>query len=85
MATMASRRVLVIEIKNLSLSNYLDEVYLYLVGFINEMKETNITRNIHLILKFMLKSTKDVDEEIEMFLKCKNTTVTVRRSTSELV
>lgn len=49
MATMASRRVLVIEIKNLSLSNYLDEVYLYLVGFINEMKETNITRNIHLI------------------------------------
>ena len=33
MATMASRRVLVIEIKNLSLSNYLDEVYLYLVGF----------------------------------------------------
>lgn len=85
MATMASRRVLVIEIKNLSLSNYLDEVYLYLVGFINEMKETNITRNIHLILKFMLKSTKDVDEEIEMFLKSKNTTVTVRRSTSELV
>lgn len=84
MATMASRRVLVIEIKNLSLSNYLDEVYLYLVGFINEMKETNITRNIHLILKFMLKSTKDVDEEIEMFLKSKNTTVTVRRSTSEL-
>lgn len=82
---MASRRVLVIEIKNLSLSNYLDEVYLYLVGFINEMKETNITRNIHLILKFMLKSTKDVDEEIEMFLKSKNTTVTVRRSTSELV
>ena len=85
MATMASRRVLVIEIKNLSLSNYLDEVYLYLVGFINEMKETNIMRNIHLILKFMLKSTKDVDEEIEMFLKSKNTTVTVRRSTSELV
>lgn len=85
MATMARRRVLVIEIKNLSLSNYLDEVYLYLVGFINEMKETNITRNIHLILKFMLKSTKDVDEEIEMFLKSKNTTVTVRRSTSELV
>lgn len=85
MATMASRRVLVIEIKNLSLSNYLDEVYLYLVGFINEMKETNITRNIHLILKFILKSTKDVDEEIEMFLKSKNTTVTVRRSTSELV
>ena len=85
MATMASRRVLVIEIKNLSLSNYLDEVYLYLVGFINEMKETNITRNIHLILKFMLKSTKDVDEEIEMFLKSKNTTVTVRRSTSEVV
>ena len=85
MATMASRRVLAIEIKNLSLSNYLDEVYLYLVGFINEMKETNITRNIHLILKFMLKSTKDVDEEIEMFLKSKNTTVTVRRSTSELV
>lgn len=85
MATMASRRVLVIEIKNLSLSNYLDEVYLYLVGFINEMKETNITRNIHLILKFMLKSTKDVDEEIEMFLKSKNTTVTVHRSTSELV
>lgn len=85
MATMASRRVLVIEIKNLSLSNYLDEVYLYLVGFINEMKETNITRNIHVILKFMLKSTKDVDEEIEMFLKSKNTTVTVRRSTSELV
>lgn len=85
MATMASRRVLVIEIKNLSLSNYLDEVYLYLVGFINEMKETNITRNIHLILKFMLKSTKDVDEEIEMFLKSKNTIVTVRRSTSELV
>lgn len=85
MATMASRRVLVIEIKNLSLSNYLDEVYLYLVGFINEMKETNITRNIHLILKFMLKSTKNVDEEIEMFLKSKNTTVTVRRSTSELV
>lgn len=85
MATMASRRVLVIEIKNLSLSNYLHEVYLYLVGFINEMKETNITRNIHLILKFMLKSTKDVDEEIEMFLKSKNTTVTVRRSTSELV
>lgn len=84
MAIMASRRVLVIEIKNLSLSNYLDEVYLYLVGFINEMKETNITRNIHLILKFMLKSTKDVDEEIEMFLKSKNTTVTVRRSTSEL-
>ena len=84
MATMASRRVLVIEIKNLSLSNYLDEVYLYLVGFINEMKETNITRNIHLILKFMLKSTKNVDEEIEMFLKSKNTTVTVRRSTSEL-
>ena len=84
MATMASRRVLVIEIKNLSLSNYLDEVYLYLVGFINKMKETNITRNIHLILKFMLKSTKDVDEEIEMFLKSKNTTVTVRRSTSEL-
>ena len=82
---MASRRVLVIEIKNLSLSNYLDEVYLYLVGFINEMKETNITRNIHLILKFMLKSTKDVDEEIEMFLKSKNTTVTVRRSTSESV
>ena len=33
----------------------------------------------------MLKSTKDVDEEIEMFLKSKNTTVTVRRSTSELV
>lgn len=85
MATMARRRVLVIEIKNLSLSNYLDEVYLYLVGFINEMKETNITRNIHVILKFMLKSTKDVDEEIEMFLKSKNTTVTVRRSTSELV
>ena len=85
MATMASRRVLVIEIKNLSLSNYLDEVYLYLVGFINEMKETNITRNIHVILKFMLKSTTDVDEEIEMFLKSKNTTVTVRRSTSELV
>lgn len=85
MATMASRRVLVIEIKNLSLSNYLDEVYLYLVGFINELKETNITRNIHLILKFMLKSTKDVDEEIEMFLKSKSITVTVRRSTSELV
>lgn len=82
---MASRRVLVIEIKNLSLSNYLDEVYLYLVGFINELKETNITRNIHLILKFMLKSTKDVDEEIEMFLKSKSITVTVRRSTSELV
>lgn len=74
MATMASRRVLVIEIKNLSLSNYLDEVYLYLVGFINELKETNITRNIHLILKFMLKSTKDVDEEIEMFLKSKSIT-----------
>ena len=58
---------------------------MYLVGFVNEMKETNITCNIHLTLKFIFKSSKDVDEEIEMFLKSKNITVAVGRSTVELI
>ena len=64
MVTILSTRVLVVVIK----------IYLYLVDFVNKIKETNIPRKIRLTLKIMLKSSKD---ESEIFLKIENITVTL--------
>ena len=52
--------------QNLSLSEYLDEVYFNLVDFINKVKETSITRKIWLTLKLMLKLSKSPDDEREL-------------------
>ena len=52
--------------QNLSLSEYLDEVYFNLVDFINKVKETSITRKIWLTLKHMLKLSKSPDDEREL-------------------
>ena len=52
--------------QNLSLSEYLDEVYINLVDFINKVKETSIIRKIWLTLKLMLKLSKSPDDEIEL-------------------
>lgn len=52
--------------QNLSLSEYLDEVYINLVDFINKVKETSIIRKIWLTLKLMLKLSKSPDDEREL-------------------
>ena len=45
--------------QNLSLSEYLDEVYFNLVDFINKVKETSITRKIWLTFKTYVKIIKE--------------------------
>ena len=52
--------------QNLSLSEYLDEVYINLVDFINKVKETSIIRKIWFTLKLMLKLSKSPDDEREL-------------------
>ena len=52
--------------KQLSLSQYLDEIYPYLLNFNNKITERNITRKIQLALKLMFTSSKDIDEEREL-------------------
>lgn len=52
--------------QNLSLSEYLDEVYFNLVDFIKKVKETSIIRKIWLTLKLMLKLSKSPDDEREL-------------------
>ena len=66
-----------------SLSEYLDKIYPYIFGFINEIKETNYMRKIifnHIVLLFknyIFKSSKDVDKE--MFLRYRNVMDTIAR------
>ena len=55
------------KIKNLSLSEYLIETFLYLVDFINKI--TNNLSKVHFSIKSMFKCFKDVDEEREIYLK----------------
>ena len=55
------------KIKNLSLSKYLIETFLYLVDFINKI--TNNLSKVHFSIKIMFKCFKDVDEEREIYLK----------------
>ena len=52
--------------KQLSLSQYLDEIYPYLLNFNNKITERNITRKIQLALKLVFTSSKDIDEEREL-------------------
>lgn len=66
--------------QNLSLSEYLDEVYINLVDFINKVKETSIIRKIWLTLKLMLKLSKSPDDEREL-LRSEQIIVTVGRTT----
>lgn len=70
--------------QNLSLSEYLDEVYFNLVDFINKVKETSITRKIWLTLKLMLKLSKSPDDEREL-LRSEQIIVTVGRTTKRSV
>lgn len=70
--------------QNLSLSEYLDEVYINLVDFINKVKETSIIRKIWLTLKLMLKLSKSPDDEREL-LRSEQIIVTVGRTTKESV
>ena len=55
------------KIKNLSLSEYLIETFLYLVDFINKI--TNNLSKVHFSIKIMFKCFKDVAEEREIYLK----------------
>ena len=55
------------KIKNLSLSEYLIETFLYLVDFINKI--TNNLSKVHFSIKIMFKCFKYVDEEREIYLK----------------
>ena len=70
--------------QNLSLSEYLDEVYFNLVDFIKKVKETSITRKIWLTLKLMLKLSKSPDDEREL-LRSEQIIVTVGRTTKRSV
>lgn len=78
MVTMPSMKVR--KNQNLSLSEYLDEVYINLVDFINKVKETSIIRKIWLTLKLMLKLSKSPDDEREL-LRSEQIIVTVGRTT----
>ena len=52
--------------KQLSLSEYLDEIYPYFLNLNNKIRLTKITRKIQLTLTLMFKSSKNFDDEREL-------------------
>ena len=75
--------------KKLSRFEYLDEIYSYIVNFINEIKETNYAHKIMfncivlIFNNYKFKSSKDVDEET--FSTSKNIMETFGRWTEDLI
>lgn len=63
------------------LANYLNETYLYLADFLNNIKETNSVQNFTSMLKIIFKSSKDNGGEREMLLESVNIVGTGARST----
>lgn len=71
--------------KNISLSEYLDEVCPYLVKFINKIKETNKARETQISRKIIFSFSKGNDDEKEMYLKSTTIVVKAGRATENLI
>lgn len=71
--------------KNISLSEYLDEVCPYLVKFINKIKETNKARETQISRKIIFSFSKGNDDEKEMYLKSTTIVVKAGKATENLI